>query len=363
MSSETPCLRVPRHPKVWWSRYAWRWPLLFWLAVAAFAVWLYQHSGDYARVNGIVEVTTVSLSPLEDGSLLEINVIPGQVVEAGEVIARLDASLMDQEISVLEQELKRERANELREYTVAQERLREEIRRYSIDETDARIRLEVYESELDRLQGLVDEGFVTAGEIIEVRAEAASLRHLIDYYAQYKHDLQSELANLQKAHEEVFGSQAFQASEGYGSSQLTLLRRQREQLTLEAPHPGIVSLINREPGEVIRAGDPVVEIIIDRDPRIIAFMNETDVRPIAVGDVVNVESVVGGIRFEAQVQTMSPNIVAVADRASPLPQRMVRGRRLELIPIDDVDLTPGASMKVILPTKARIKAFFGGPAQ
>lgn len=360
MSSESPNRPLPRHHRVWWSRLIWKWPVLVWIGIAALAWWLYTSGGQYLRINGLVEVMTESVSPLESGRLVRIDVLAGQVLEAGEAVAQLDTSAIEEEIAVLTQRIQQDRADEQRRFTTAEERLRGELREYTLEQAGARSELAGIEAELEQLQAIEDTGFVEPGRIAGLRARITSLKGVIDLYTRFHADLERELQGLEALREKSL-AYPFQAGDSSAEvSELNLLRRRRDEMTLRARQGGVVSQVRREPGEVIRAGDAVVDIIIDRPARIIAFMNEVDTRPVSVGDILEVEPAIGGERFKARLEVVSPNLISLEDRASPLPQRLVRGRRLELVPLGEVSLTPGASMIVFLSHKARLQSFMGG---
>lgn len=358
MSTERPTLPVPRHPRIWWSRIVWQWPILVWVGVAVLAWTLYERGGDYQRINGMVEVTTESVSPLETGRLIQVNVIPGQSVAAGEILAQLDTSLVDEEISRLVQAIRQDQADVERQFTTARERLNSDLRDYILEESESRKRLEIYLQEMERLEDLVDRGLASRVDLIDARLEVATLENRILLYSDFKRNVEQELERLKEAENRASAFHAVSNGPELESSRITVLQRRRDNLSLRAQRAGVISRVRREPGEVVQAGERVVDILIDRPRRILAFMNETDTRPIATGDIVDARLATGGNSFKAQLVALSPNIIALEDRASPLPQGLVRGRRLELVPLEPVDLTPGAGIIISLPTRTRMEVFW-----
>jgi len=196
-----------------------------------------------------------------------------------------------------------------------------------------------------------------------MRVRVASLESNISLYSDYMKNLHNELDKMAANRAEIISYYEALEREDYVPSQLNLLHRRRDDLTIRAQQAGVISRIRREPGEVLQEGERVVDILTDRPPRVLAFMNESDIRPVKVGDILDAQSTVGGPRFKVRVQALSPNFIALEDRASPIPDRLVRGRRLELVPVEEVKLTPGSSMVVFLPAETRIKSFWGGDDQ
>mgnify|MGYP000129704649 CR=1 FL=1 len=358
MSSEQNITPVRRMHRVWWRRMVRRWPVLVWLILAVVAVWLYNHGGEYMRINGMVEVVTESVGPLEDGYLKQVLVRPGEEVQAGQVVAELDTVLIDQEIAALKESLMSRQAEDIRQFRGASQRLEEELRQLRLDEAEDRTELEVYQEELSQMEALVADGFATREDFVEIRARVAVLRQRLDYYPQFEREVRRDLAELEHLRETVLPPEGRDLNQ---SGRLQVMNQRRAAHFLKAGNAGIVSEIRRQPGEVVETGQTVVQIITRQPARILAFMNESDTRPIAVGDVVEMEPAIGGERIEARIVSISPNVQALADRASPIPNRVVRGRRLELVPVEDFDLPPGSSVVVYLPRKEMLwNSLFGG---
>ena len=74
--------RIPeharRHPRVWWSRFKIRWPLVCWLLAVAAVVYLYYHGGRFSGMSGTVQAVRDLAAPLETARLRDVRVIVGQ---------------------------------------------------------------------------------------------------------------------------------------------------------------------------------------------------------------------------------------------------------------------------------------------
>jgi len=346
MSSEQPVNPLPRHPKVWMSRLRWRWPFLVWLAVLALALWLYNRGGEYIRINGVVEIVTESVSPMQTGRLIEIDVLVGDEVEAGQVVARMDPSRLEEEMSVLSQRIEQQQAEDERQYLSSRQRVLEELRGYQLEEDETRARLKVLEAEAKRIEALESEGLIQPSDRLDLLVDREVARRRLVRLGQIIEDLESERVRIESLRDRIFFSHN---DTGPARSRLNLLQQEIDNTCLRAQQAGIVADIRREPGEIVDEGQRVLDIITNKDPKLIAFMDETDTRPISLGDVVEVEQPVDRVRFQARVAAISPNVISLPDRASPIPNRVVRCRRIELEPVEDVDLTPGAAIVVYLP--------------
>jgi multidrug resistance efflux pump len=331
---------------MFWRRIFWRWPALVWIGLAALAVWLYDHGGEYIRINGMIEVISESVAPLESGYLKKVHVKPGEDVSAGQIVAEMDTVFIDEEIAQVEESLRNQQAEDIRQFVSASQRLQEELREWQLQQVEDQSELSVYQSELKRLEELVESGYATSDELTDYKARVVVLEDRLELYPEFMEKLKIELLELDVLRETAVSMNEPGQIDLMGSSRLELLRQRRDTHFLRATQDGTVTRVRRQLGEVIETGEQVVQ----RKPsRILAFMDEADTRPITVGDIVEVEPGVGGERIQAKVISISPNVLALPDRASPIPDRVVRGRRLELEPMESLDLAPGASVVVILP--------------
>ncbi|MEX0331995.1 MAG: HlyD family secretion protein [Puniceicoccaceae bacterium] len=361
MASEKPARPLPRHPSVLWSRLRWKWPILVWLFLAVFALWLYENGGEYIRINGMVEVVQESVAPLETGRLKTILVREGQVIEAGDIVAEMDTTLIDEEIALRESAYKANRAEDLRQFLSASQRVREELRAVRLAQAETQAELDLLLTEQERIEGLIADRFATAEDIVEIDLDVASRNQRLIHYAEAIEELEAELVNLNDLRSAVLAQYEPVNGDDAIPSRLQLLEQRRQDHILRASESGTVSRIRRQPGEVIDAGQRILDIITRQPPRILAFMDETDTRPISIGEVIDVEPAVGGNRFRAEITGISPQIIAVPDRASPIPNQVVRGRRLELIPVEPMDLPPGTSLVILLPRGEMFwTSIFGG---
>src|SRR5690606_19164184 len=99
---------IPAHSEVIWSRMKLRWPFLVWLAAVGAGLYLYQHSSQSYTLNGVMDIERYKIAPLETARLLSLTVQPGQAVMKGDILARMDPSLLDSELELERLQLHRQ---------------------------------------------------------------------------------------------------------------------------------------------------------------------------------------------------------------------------------------------------------------
>ena len=94
--------KLQRHPRLVWRRFVRLWPLVVWVLILCLVVWLYAGSVHYGSITGVIETVAEEVAPIETSRLLSVDVALGQQVQAGDVIARMDTSLLDATLAVEE---------------------------------------------------------------------------------------------------------------------------------------------------------------------------------------------------------------------------------------------------------------------
>ncbi|MBM4318913.1 MAG: biotin/lipoyl-binding protein, partial [Deltaproteobacteria bacterium] len=176
-----------------WRRLAFelhgRWPWGIWLLVLAATLWLFDERGRSLHALGMAEVRQIPLSPLSPARIASIEVDLGQLVDAGEVLVRLDTSLLDAEMAIVEAEIRRldeELSKELLLRT--QEQLDQASRLTSTAEQAAlelvqahtrsarnRAELELMEGEITRQEKLVAQQLAPMDLLSELKRQRAAL--------------------------------------------------------------------------------------------------------------------------------------------------------------------------------------------
>lgn len=136
------------------------------------------------------------------GKIAEVLVDEGMRVQAGQVLARLDASNLEASLKLAEAQAQAAQA--------------------ALAETQ--VRLELAEREWRRIQELADTGVASEADLDQARAEVNSLR-----------------ARLERQRAEV----------AVGERQVAVLLQQLEDLVIRAPFDGVVTTKDAQPGEMV----------------------------------------------------------------------------------------------------------------
>jgi HlyD family secretion protein len=226
------------------------------------------------QANGRIEGDTVALAGKYPGRIERILVQEGDAVKGGEVVAELDDAQVSAQVeqarqaaAALEAELAagRQALRVLqREVPLAVAGAQAGLAQARAALSKARAQEEQAQREAERAQDLLAQGFLNAQG-----AEQANLTHTAasqDRAAAQNAVIRAEkqLADAQLGTERIATSEAelraIEAQLARARAALQEAESVRTDLTLRAPSAGIVTSRLREPGEVVAAGAPVLEI-------------------------------------------------------------------------------------------------------
>lgn len=245
-------------PKKTRGKRKWLRPLLIVLAVAAAAGgggwywWQEQLNAlpeGIAKANGRLESEQVEIATKYPGRIAVVLAREGQMVDTGEVVARMDtvelgAQLRSAQASVVRSEAEETQAEAL----IVQ---RESERTFA-------------KQELDRALALVDKGWTPREKLDQRRNE---MRVAVAAY------------NTAVAHLE-----AAKASIVAGQAEVARLQAQIDDSTLAAPRRGRIQYKLAQPGEVLSAGGRVLTLLDLGDVYLTIFVPAHVAGPLSVGD-------------------------------------------------------------------------------
>ncbi|CAN5258611.1 hypothetical protein BH23VER1_BH23VER1_18680 [soil metagenome] len=349
---QKPKLSSSRRPRSRWARRIMdSWPLLVWFGVILIMIWAYRQGIAFNHMNGVVIGAEESIAPTETGRVTEILVKTGDTVASGEVVALLDTTLVDSDIAELERDLAVERDTRVRQLTSDMAGLEEELRTLKRANAGDKAELAAVVVVLGRLESLFKSNLVLEEVVGAQRIEADRLEALVDVYPGQITEVESSLEVAKAALERVReggGVAGLPDDASDGQQYLELLRQQREQMSLRAVKGGKVFLVERSPGEVAAAGMPVVRIV-GEPTEISSFLPQEHLYDVRVGDSVWVSpSYDRHTSYPSTITTISPRILNTPDAASPLPNKMLRGREVVVALPEEVDFLPGQTVIVHL---------------
>lgn len=246
--------------------------------------------------SGTVEADTIRVAAEVGGRVLELGAREGEVVRAGQVLARLDGRLAETRVQEAVAALATARAR----YAEAAGGTRDEVIRQARAALDqARVQREAAARELGRIQALVSGGAATAAQLDQagdrLRAADQALAAAQAAYDQAR-------AGATRAALDVLQRTVEQAE-----AAVKLARLQADLYTVRAPLGGVVSAELAHPGEVVAPGAPLVEIVDTRRLWVRVYIPETDLVRLRTGQAAEVR--VDGLpdrRFPATVQWIAP---------------------------------------------------------
>lgn len=331
-----------------WQTWKQRWPILVWLGVGAVAWWLHEHSGVESQITGILEPPSVYAASVDGGRVVEVFVVPGQQVRAGDPLVRLDSSVIEAEIDATNAILEDERVQRERQFATAIQRVESELRQLRLDQIANEVEAIVYRRELERLRKALGQQMITMDAVADVQAKAESTERLMQIYPEQIKSAEQELADLRKLRMETASDNVDSAAYRSRIAQIAHLERMKDQCLIRADAPGVVGEVFVRPGSVLVSGQPAVTLLTSAPPYIVGFIPETDNRQVNLGDRFEVRGPHSkSSSVMATVESISPLMLTVPDTTSSLPNRFVRGRPFRLIP-DSIpqDWSPGQSVTI-----------------
>jgi multidrug resistance efflux pump len=363
--SVSPRRRLPRHPRVWWSRIKYKWPFLVWAAALWAVFQLYMVGVRTIRMPGVIEALREEAAPVQDARLVSVQVAAGQDVVPGDVLARFDASLSDAELAV-------EQLQAERQFSSVSSVIGDRLRDLRMRQATEQLRLDVLRAESGKLVELMAAGVEDAARLAYFRAEQQALAKGIELYP-------AEIAAVERERTEartrLETARAWFASASGSSSGATnpppaglealaetvsLLRARRENFILRARHTGTVTRVWFQPGDVVAAGASAVTLLIRGEQRVTGFLGEHISHAVTAGQDVLVEParLAGLARLTpARIRTISPDVAWLPTRVSPVQNQPIRGRRVSVELLQPIDLLPGEAVNIYVGRPWWIDAF------
>ncbi len=360
--------------------------LLIYLAVRA------NGAGNVIRVSGNIEVTEAEVSFKIPGRVQERLVTEGDVVSAGQVVARMeDADLKDQlrmrqaemdaARAVLDQMLAGSRPEEIEQArdAVAQNQARlNELLAGSRFQEIAAAQATVTRAQADAVRARTDyqryarlyqkvevsaqqyDAAKAAMEMADARLKEAEEQFKLVQEGPRREQIEQASAALAQAkdrytlvkkgprHEEIDQARArFEEAR----QALALAQTQIGYATLKAPFPGVVLSKNVEPGEFVSPGTPVITIADLKNVWLRAYINETDLGRVKLGQrVLLTTDTYPGKKYEGRISFISSQAEFTPKSVQTEKERVRLVYRIKI----DVD-NPNMELKPGMPADAVIQ--------
>ncbi|WP_206070895.1 efflux RND transporter periplasmic adaptor subunit [Nodosilinea sp. P-1105] len=234
----------------------------------------------------------VSLRSQAEGRLLSLTGDPGDTVQQGQVLGRLDNVLLQTAVGEAEAELA------ARQFEVARAEAELADIRTSIEQ--ARVELQQASNDAQRLKSLADQGAIAAQE-----AERADTTQRTAEQA------------LASAQEQVrTRQQSVSAAQQRVAAQRSIVQETQQRLTfanLSSPISGVVLERVTEPGDLVQPGETVLTLGDLAEIRVVIDVTDSQLQSFALGQPIDLEiDAFPGETFNGRVTRISP----VADGTS-----------------------------------------------
>ena len=362
--------------------------------------YLAQDGDNVIRVSGNIEVTEADVSFQIPGRVVERLVSEGEIVKAGQIVARMDDSELARDVALRQAEVQvaqaalaeleaGSRPEEMAQAEAATrgasarlEELQAGSRSEEVAAADAALQRAKadaarWQAEYERNQRLHEEGVVSTQQLEAVRANFEMARagqkqaeeqwkmvregprkEQIEQASAARNEANQRYALIQAGPRKETIAQARarleQARQGLAAAQTRW-----SYATLASPLPGVVLSKNIEPGEYVAPGTPVVTVGDLSNVWLRAYINETDLGRVKVGQSVRVTTdtdpnkvYAGRVSFLASQAEFTPRNVQTTQQRVKLVYRV----KIDL-PNPQMELKPGmpadAEIQVgATPTKA-----------
>jgi multidrug resistance efflux pump len=360
-------------------------PPVVWIVVAAGVIALVQVQPQYGATPGMAELVETAVAPMTNGSISQLavelldNVKPGQTLavlddgalNAEQATANAELAQLHARLEAEQKELDRTTANE-------QHKNLEERRRFAMNEEEARldhlqmvaqqdsdkVELERLRLTLQREEELVGKGMTTRESYDNARLYYESMQKKVRENEaalaaadRMRKESEGRLAAFQNAPEDLDLNAALEPlrkSITVQEARIAELQQQRKSLILTSPGEGQVTSILMRAGETVKVGQPVMMVRIVNSLRVVAYIEEKEVRELLVGSRVKIAS-----RYRPQLTTEA-EVVRVGEQIQPLPTRLLSNPSIQesglpiiLSSLKDQVFYPGECVNVFIDWKEK----------
>jgi HlyD family secretion protein len=257
-----------------------RWALAGAAAVVAYLLWGALSGGGLppgiVSGNGRIEAVEIDVATKTPGRIKEILVDEGQLVEAGQVLARMDTDQLEAQRKQAEAQLKRAGiAVETAASLVAQREAEHAAAAAVIEQRKAQ--LDAAQRKLARSADLVKRDTVSHQVYDDDRAMEQSARAAV---SAAEAQLAAAKAGISSARATVVDAEA--AVEAARAA-LAMIKVEIDDSTLRSPRPGRVQYRVAQPGEVLAAGGRVLNLVDLSDVHMTFFLPTAQAGRAAIG--------------------------------------------------------------------------------
>lgn len=317
---------------------------------------------DGPTIQAFVEGDPQHVAALEQGRVQEVLVTSGQLVVPGQLLVKLDATLLEAELEVLRAEesamlsqirsslteAQRQQVMDRRTLLQSVDQARVELSQAEAALASATARWEILRTERARLQKLVQEKLATADELTQVELDFSEVDKTLQDQPRHIELLRTRVQELTRLSDAVPAGYASAASHPLEGAlevlrrRIQLLETRREGYLLRAPVAAQVGQVQRRAGEVVQSGESILTLVPQKLSQAVACVGERDALQVKVGDTATLWERGSSRVIKAQAVALGPLV-------EELP---LRCRRSHAVPVWGrmVTLSLGASTSLLAGT-------------
>jgi HlyD family secretion protein len=247
------------------------------------------------HASGHIEATEVHLAAKIGGRLLWAPLEEGEVVAAGQEVARFET--IDAEHQLAQARAAVEAADAQLRLLLAGSRA-EDLRRAEDQLAQARAELEAANRDLDRLSGLAERGTATE----KSRDDAATRQEVAERaVAAARAQLDKLVAGPRR--QEIEAARAQRAA---AEASVAAVEQQIIDATVVTPSDGVITARVAEPGEILRAGATIAVLTDIERPWLTVWIDEPNLSRVTLDDRATVRVDGSDREFEGTVSFISP---------------------------------------------------------
>jgi multidrug resistance efflux pump len=308
--------------KIWFARRLRHWPFLLWILLAVLVTFGIRSTSKIDQVFGVVDYPTISVAATETGRIESILVAVGQAVAEDEELITLSSLEIDYEIAALQADEDELNQATRRQFFNSEQSINADLRELTLQQAQNEAELSILKTENQRLESLLSRGLIDADVVASNRMRIVSLETAMNSYPEYLQALQTEKAELEKLE-----NKSPQSKEDNRAIQLSILKERAKSLIICANNSGVISNVLGKPGDVVRAGETLMELLGNDTPVIQGFIPLSAHRSIQPGDTVYLADKYDKRTIhQGTIASISPSVVGIEDTSTPLVARTVRGR-------------------------------------
>jgi HlyD family secretion protein len=289
--------------------------------------------------SGHVDATDVRIATKVPGRLESFGLREGDVVAAGQELARVDAT--DLRLALRQAQAEREQAAAELRLRLAGAR-KEDVAELTAQVAGVEADLGNAQRDLERMQGLLDRGSGTT----KARDDARTRRDVLDARLTA---LQESLARMKAGFREE-EKDAARARVAALEARIAQLDQQIRDATVTSPLAGVVTEKIAEQGELLQAGSPLCVITDLADAWLTVYVAEPDLSRTRLGQEADVVTDAGAAR--------KGKVTFIASQAEFTPKNVqTRDERVKLVFKVKIGLDNGDGLfKPGMPAEARLRA-------